>query len=426
MQRCFFIAAIVLSAVIPMLSIPVLPAKPAAAETGAALNIVTQLAEVKVEAIREGSGGRSSPIPIVTIIYGVVVAAGLGFMLSNIGRVAAIRRTAKSIEIDGRTVYVSEKVKSPFAFGKSIYLCGDLDGRELAQIIAHESSHIKHGHPQERLLTNFVCLLCWFNPFSWVLLRKMCETHEFEADRDVLDEGYDLRGYRELILKQILGYCPEITSGFNNSLTKKRFIMMTRITKPGNGLLRAAVSLCVVGGLVLGFGCDRKKSQPELSESIETVATQEADVREIETADNGADSDKSAEKSETFTFVVPEIVDERTASQKSKDDQPIRNPEQVAGFPGGEEALYKFLSENLHYPQEAADNGISGWVFVEFVVEKDGTITDVQVVRSVEESLDKAAVDVVKAMPKWIPAKSEGASIRSYFTIPIIFKLSAD
>lgn len=97
--------------------------------------------------------------------------------------------------------------------------------------------------------------------------------------------------------------------------------------------------------------------------------------------------------------------------------------EQMPSFPGGPSALMKYLSENVKYPVVAQENGVQGRVVVSFVVEKDGHITDVKVVRSVDPSLDKEAARVVKSMPNWIPGKQNGSAVRVKYNVPVSFKL---
>lgn len=97
--------------------------------------------------------------------------------------------------------------------------------------------------------------------------------------------------------------------------------------------------------------------------------------------------------------------------------------EQMPSFPGGPSALMKYLSENVRYPVVAQENGVQGRVVVSFVVEKDGHITDVKVVRSVDPTLDKEAARVVKSMPNWIPGKQNGSAVRVKYNVPVSFKL---
>lgn len=92
-------------------------------------------------------------------------------------------------------------------------------------------------------------------------------------------------------------------------------------------------------------------------------------------------------------------------------------------FPGGDEALMKWLSKNLKYPASAQDAGIQGRVVVQFVVNKDGSIVEPKVVRNVDPALDKEAIRVVSAMPKWTPGKQRGKTVRVRYTLPVMFRL---
>ena len=97
--------------------------------------------------------------------------------------------------------------------------------------------------------------------------------------------------------------------------------------------------------------------------------------------------------------------------------------EQMPSFPGGNSALMEYLQQNVKYPVVAQENGVQGRVVVSFVVEKDGSIADVKVVRSVDPSLDKEAARVVKSMPRWIPGKQNGSAVRVKYNVPVSFRL---
>ena len=97
--------------------------------------------------------------------------------------------------------------------------------------------------------------------------------------------------------------------------------------------------------------------------------------------------------------------------------------EQMPSFPGGPSALMKYLSENIKYPVVAQENGVQGRVVVSFVVERDGSITDVKVARSVDPSLDREAMRVVRSMPHWIPGKQNGSAVRVKYNVPVSFRL---
>lgn len=97
--------------------------------------------------------------------------------------------------------------------------------------------------------------------------------------------------------------------------------------------------------------------------------------------------------------------------------------EEMPHFPGGPAALQAFLSSNTKYPVVAQENGVQGRVIVSFVVERDGSITDVRVVRSVDPSLDREASRVVRSMPRWSPGKQNGSAVRVKYTVPVVFRL---
>ena len=119
--------------------------------------------------------------------------------------------------------------------------------------------------------------------------------------------------------------------------------------------------------------------------------------------------------------ILRAVGDDSTVSDKEKVYQVV---EQQPSFPGGREELFKYLAYNVRYPIDAAKNKIEGRVLVTFVVEHDGSISNVNVANSVYPSLDKESIRVVSGMPKWILGKANGKTVRVKYTIPITFRLS--
>ena len=118
-----------------------------------------------------------------------------------------------------------------------------------------------------------------------------------------------------------------------------------------------------------------------------------------------------------------EIAAPEPPKQQVEENKVFDVVEQMPSFPGGMGALMSWLNQNIKYPVIAAENGVQGRVIVQFVVEKDGSITDVKVAKSVDPSLDKEASRVVSAMPKWTPGKQNGSAVRVKYTVPVTFKL---
>ena len=149
---------------------------------------------------------------------------------------------------------------------------------------------------------------------------------------------------------------------------------------------------------------DEIKSQTELTQT--KVAISIADVKGNDEA-NGAD-----------------IADlKQVVTQAAEPEKVFDMVEQMPTFPGGQQELMAYLGKNIKYPTIAQENGTQGRVIIQFVVERDGTITDVHVARGVDPYLDKEAVRVVQSMPKWIPGKQNGKAVRVKFTVPVMFRL---
>jgi protein TonB len=110
-------------------------------------------------------------------------------------------------------------------------------------------------------------------------------------------------------------------------------------------------------------------------------------------------------------------------NKKTSNDKVFEKVEDMPEFPGGEQAMMDFVSKNVVYPKEAQEKGISGRVMVSFIVEKDGSVNEVKIVRGIGGGCDEEAVRVVKAMPKWKPGKEKGKPVRVSYIMPIFFKL---
>ena len=154
-------------------------------------------------------------------------------------------------------------------------------------------------------------------------------------------------------------------------------------------------------------------------EEDKQVKNQE-DVLENEAAVGGVDI---TEGTNDLNKVI--IQEQVIAAPKVEDEQPvsIAMVEQKPEFPGGEAAMYKWLGDNIVYPSAASEEGVQGRVVVEFVVGKDGSISNVKVVRPRHPALDKEALRVVKAMPKWLPGRNNGQPVKVTYTLPVTFKL---
>ena len=138
----------------------------------------------------------------------------------------------------------------------------------------------------------------------------------------------------------------------------------------------------------------------------------------------GVVNQEGSDDADKFQAVAEQVVVKEPEPEPVKEEEIFVAVEQQPEFPGGTAALKKWLASNVRYPQMALENGISGRVIVKFVVEKDGSVSGVTLVRGVDKDLDREAIRVVKSMPKWQPGKNNGQAVRCYFNLPVNFKLA--
>ena len=153
---------------------------------------------------------------------------------------------------------------------------------------------------------------------------------------------------------------------------------------------------------------------PPVVQEVEVLNVVEDDV-ETEEIEINTEDDKDVE---VIIQAPVEVVEE-----EEEEEVVFVVVEDMPEFPGGPQVLMKYLGESIKYPLIAQENGIQGRVICQFVVNKDGSIVDVEVVRSVDPSLDKEAIRVVKAMPKWKPGQQRGKAVRVKYTLPVSFRL---
>lgn len=211
--------------------------------------------------------------PLITLrevvfgIYVLGVVILLSLMVYQWIKILRLKSGAEIVKIGNIQIVKTDKPITTFSFFGSIYLPSNISEQDLDIILLHEQSHINHNHSLERIAMELQKALLWWNPSIWYASRLLTEVEEYEADQDVLDSGQDRTNYIQTIFKHLFGYNPEIANGLRNSLTKKRFIMMTTNQKSRYERLRTAALLPIILILVTMFGTTARSS--ELPSSIE-------------------------------------------------------------------------------------------------------------------------------------------------------------
>ena len=186
---------------------------------------------------------------------------------------------------------------------------------------------------------------------------------------------------------------------------------------------------------------EQKFEQPEIEVPEEVLATVQVTQIAIVDADKvknevmdmeeqkedntarGVVNQEGSDDADKFKAVQEQVVVKEPEPEKPVEEEIFVAVEQQAEFPGGMAALMKWLSNNIRYPEAAQQNDIQGKVIVKFVVEKAGSIGAATILKGVDKDLDREALRVVKKMPKWQPGKNNGVAVRSYFNLPVTFKL---
>ena len=280
------------------------------------------------------------------------------------------------------------------------------------EILVHESAHINAGHSWDILLADVVTIMQWFNPLAWIMKNSLKDIHEFEADEAVIESGVNAKQYQLLIIKKAVGArLYSIANSFNHSLTKKRITMMCKEKSKKWRCAKALYIVPVAAIAALAF------STVEASDTLNNKGNEIVTNNEREYVENYIGYEIS-------TATAPATLQQDTVA--GEDERVFMVCEKAPEFPGGTEAMMRFLAANIKYPADAAAAGASGNVYVKFVVKADGSVSNVELMRSSgTASLDAEAIRVVGAMPKWNPGMQGGEPVNVSFVVPVAFRAEA-
>ena len=278
--RAFIMASMLIAVAIPAMNVPIFPEKTLSQQgalTGFDFLVMEFDGAAGVESAVESQASENVAVESIAaseafdiktaagiagkVIYLLVALASLSLTVYNVIKIQKLRRRSKLTNTEDYTLAEHEDIKTPFSFIRTIFMGFNYEPQERRQILTHEASHVRHRHSYERLFMSVLRSVFWFNPFFWMAEKDLEEVQEWEADKDVLDEGWNLKTYRTTIFKQLFGYNPDITCGLNHSLTKQRFIMMTQSHRGKGAWLRLAATLPVIAATFFAFGCGTKQAE---------------------------------------------------------------------------------------------------------------------------------------------------------------------
>ena len=365
-------------------------------------------------------------IQVALLVYlaGILLfALRNGYSLLKLGGLLKSgRKENLSKYIDGGekvTLIVHDRDIAPFSWMKCIVISEkDLDenGRE---ILIHELAHIQNRHSWDLLVADICIFFQWFNPASWLLKQELQNIHEYEADETVIEKGVDAKQYQLLLIKKAVGTrLYSMANSFNHSKLKKRITMMLKEKSNPWAKLKYLYILPVAAIAVTAF------ARPEISETAEEISA--VKVNDL-TAIVEAKAIKSTEESVQISTVSQDTVKVNyvptEVSRKLQGTAVFEVVEEMPEFPGGVDAMMEYLQKELRYPESAKEKGIQGRVTVQFIIDKEGNVTNSKVTRSVDKDMDTEAIRLVKAMPKWKPGMQKGKAVAVKYTVPVVFRL---
>jgi TonB family protein len=388
LKRCYFFAAIVFSLVYPLFTIEAWGNIFSFLRRGYAAEVIIGQPAMSFLAA-ESTPENNFWLTHWENIFFLVMAVGTAFFIVRFTwqliTILHIKRKSVPKRIGGQNVYHLSEEMMPFSFFKWIFIDTEAHSEEeLRQILMHEQIHVRQWHSLDSMLTELLCIFFWWNPFVWLMKKEITINLEYLADSETLRKGVNSRDYQYHLLR--LTYhetAVQIVNNFNVSQLKQRIMMMNKTKSPSRKLVKYIAVLPLFVLLVTANSVYAQKNEPAKT----TTSPQDT-------------TKKIGQTNEIFVVVE-------------------KQPE----FPGGQEALMKYISENIHYPIEAQKKGIQGTVICNFIVRKDGSITDAEVVRGVDPLLDEEAIRLINSMPKWQPGTQRGKVVDVRFTLPIIFRL---
>ena len=355
---------------------------------------------------------------LLPVLFMIGMVVTIGHTLMSMFRILMlIKRSEKHPQSDGTTICVSGNADvPPFSWMHYIVMNQSDYAERNAAILAHERGHIRLRHSWDLLLVDTLTALQWFNPAMWMLRSDLRAIHEYEADGAVLSLGINARQYQYLLITKaagIGGY--SLANGISHSTLKNRINMMLHKKSERRSLLKLLALIPIVG-LALALNAktvtdyvydEPQKQQPvKKGKKAGTIKVNGQEIKVVEQDD-----------------IVTMEGEVEAPAQESPADDAFDVVEQMPEYPGGPKALMEFLNNNVQYPAEAEKAGIQGRVIATFVVEKDGSISNAKVVKSVDPLLDAEALRVIGAMPNWKPGMQNGKVVRVKYTVPLSFHL---
>lgn len=339
----------------------------------------------------------------VVLVYMLGVLGMLVFNMASLWQIRGLLHQGKKVKMpDG---YTQEDVKlvvlpgnvSPFSWMHYIFISEE-DYQQPREILIHECAHLAHRHSWDLLFCELCLCLQWFNPAAWLAKQDLMTLQEYEADDAVLSAGINAQQYQMMLIRKAVGSrLVTIANSLNQSNLQRRIVMMLR---PKSGKWTMLRGLFILPLAVLAIAAFARPEVKSASQDLEAV-----------------------QLNDILTDAPPL---EEPAPQINPEDTVIYQVVQfMPEFPGGMVELMNYISSNVRYPADALAAGIEGRVTTMFIIERDGTLSNVQILRGIDPSLNAEALRVIRSMPTWKPGYQNDKPVRTRYTVPVNFRIQS-
>lgn len=361
------------------------------------------LPEIKILGEGQALNSGYNAFTLLGLLYGLGIILSSVLFLKGLYSILKIVKDSEPSEWNEIRFAFSNKAESPFSFFKHIILPFSLKSdKSLKTILVHEKVHQRDFHSLDNLYYNILSICFWFNPFIHLLAKELRQTHECIADRSALKET-SREVYAQMLLSSTFGKEVALPANpfFNPSLLKTRITMLYKNESPK----WLKVSYLAVLPLVFAMTLHACNKAPESVEATNVSKAQALNLSQVDAVPLFDNCDKNA----------------------SKDDK-------KACFAQG---IQNFIIENLKYPKDAYELGVEGKIFINFVIDEKGKVTEVALKRGIAteedaspefklaaKSMEDYSITLIQSLPEFNPAKKDAKDVAMEFTLPISFKLS--
>ncbi|MFT7164652.1 MAG: hypothetical protein ACI9CZ_001232 [Flavobacterium sp.] len=387
-------------------------------------------------------------------IYAIVSSVLITRFIRNIRKLTSRIKSNPVIDYkNSKLVLLKEKIL-PHTFLDTIFINEtDYHNRKIeAELYTHELIHVTQKHTLDILFIETLKMLFWFNPIFIFYKKAIQLNHEFLADEKVVKSYNNVPFYQNLLLSVANANSNYyLASNLNYSITKKRLIMMTKTTSASRSMLKKLVLIPLFTSIVF-LSCAKKVEKEESAQSPTELKTPSSGMEKYfqETTfrikdENGTTiankkfNELTTEEKENVppppppvtaptsqqqinelkNAVGPKYVDINIHNNKTEKAYTTTEVTEKPKFPGGMDAFYKFVGENYKISPQASEIKLKGKVYVTFMVEKDGSLSELTILRDIGYGTGEEALRVLKLSPNWIPGKVNNIPVKTLYSLPI-------